>query len=156
MIRAVGVSVATCGFVGYAPIAPGTAGSLAALILWGGVRAFGGDATELCLLGIVVAVGVWTASVSKAHFQKTDPGTVVIDEVAGMLLTLLWLPVSWVGVLAGFFAFRIFDIVKPFPARAAERLPGGWGIMVDDLVAGVYAHLVVRLLGWALPSLVML
>ena len=73
-----------------------------------------------------------------------------------MLLTLLWLPVSWVGVLAGFFAFRIFDIVKPFPARAAERLPGGWGIMVDDLVAGVYAHLVVRLLGWALPSLVML
>ena len=59
-------------------------------------------------------------------------------------------------MLAGFFAFRIFDIVKPFPARAAERLPGGWGIMVDDLVAGVYAHLVVRLLGWALPSLVML
>jgi phosphatidylglycerophosphatase A len=156
VIRAVGVSVATCGFVGYAPIAPGTAGSLAALMLWGGVRAFGGDATELWLLGIVVAVGVWAASVSERHFQKTDPGTVVIDEVAGMLLTLLWLPVSWVGVLAGFFAFRIFDIVKPFPARAAERLPGGWGIMVDDLVAGVYAHLVVRLLGWALPSLVML
>ena len=72
----------------------------------------------------------------------------VIDEVAGMLVTLLAVPVGFAGALIGFFAFRLFDIVKPFPAREAERLPGGWGVMADDLVAGVYAQVLLRLVLW--------
>ena len=152
-MRAVGVFVATGGYAGYAPIAPGTAGSVVGLGVYALVRWYGGPGLEAIVLSAVVAVGVWSASVGERYFGKTDPGHVVIDEVAGMLLTLLWLPVTWVGALVGFLAFRVFDIIKPFPAGAAERLPRGWGVMADDLVAGGYAHLVVRLMAWAAPAL---
>ena len=94
-------------------------------------------------------VGVWSSSVSERWFRKTDPGAVVIDEVGGMLLTLLGLQVTWMGALVGFLAFRFFDVVKPFPAGEAERLRSGWGIMADDLVAGFHAHLAVRFFMWA-------
>ena len=152
-MRTLAVSIATCGPIGYAPVAPGTAGSLAALVLVWALRAWAGPTTELAVLVLVTLGGIWAASVSESHFGKTDPGAVVIDEVAGMMVTLLWLPVSGIGMVVGFFAFRLFDIVKPFPARSAERLHGGIGIMADDLVAGLYAYLTVRLLGWAMPSL---
>ncbi len=72
----------------------------------------------------------------------------VIDEVAGMLVTLLAVPVGFTGAVVGFFVFRLCDIVKPFPARQAERLTGGWGVMADDLVAGIYAQGVLRLVLW--------
>ena len=77
---------------------------------------------------------------------------VVIDEVAGMLLTLLAVPVGFTGAVVGFLAFRLFDISKPVPARQAERLPGGWGIMTDDLVAGLYAQGLLRFLLWAMVA----
>ena len=155
-MRAIGVFVATGGYAGYAPVAPGTAGSLVGLGVYALVRWYGGPGLEAIVLSAVVAVGVWSATVGERYFGKTDPGHVVIDEVAGMLLTLLWLPVTWVGTLVGFLAFRVFDIIKPFPAGAAERLPRGWGVMADDLVAGVYAHLVVRLMAWATPGLLVI
>lgn len=150
---ALAVTIGTCGWVGYVPIAPGTAGSLVALPLWVAMRVWGGPGAEAAVLLIVVGIGIWASSASERHFGKTDPGTVVIDEVAGMLLTLFWLPLNTVGVAIAFFAFRLFDIIKPFPARSAERLHGGLGIMADDLVAGVYAYLTVRLLMWLLPGL---
>ena len=152
-MRAVGVFVATGGYAGYAPVAPGTAGSLVGLGVYALVRWYGGPGLEAITFLAVVVLGVWSATVGEWHFGKTDPGHVVIDEVAGMLLTLLWLPVTWLGALVGFLAFRLSDIVKPFPAGSAERLPRGWGVMADDLVAGVYAHLVVRLMAWAMPVL---
>ena len=155
-MRAIGVFVATGGYAGYAPVAPGTAGSLVGLGVYALVRWYGGPGLEAIVLSAVVAVGVWSATAGERYFGKTDPGHVVIDEVAGMLLTLLWLPVTWVGALVGFLAFRVFDIIKPFPAGAAERLPRGWGVMADDLVAGVYAHLVVRLMAWATPGLLVI
>ena len=155
-MRAIGVFVATGGYAGYAPVAPGTAGSLVGLGVYALVRWYGGPGLEAIVLSAVVAVGVWSATVGERYFGKTDPGHVVIDEVAGMLLTLLWLPVTWVGTLVGFLTFRVFDIIKPFPAGAAERLPRGWGVMADDLVAGVYAHLVVRLMAWATPGLLVI
>ena len=148
--------MATGGYAGYAPVAPGTAGSLVGLGVYALVRWYGGPGLEAIVLSAVVAVGVWSATVGERYFGKTDPGHVVIDEVAGMLLTLLWLPVTWVGALVGFLAFRVFDIIKPFPAGAAERLPRGWGVMADDLVAGVYAHLVVRLIALATPGLLVI
>jgi phosphatidylglycerophosphatase A len=77
----------------------------------------------------------------------------VIDEVVGMLVSLLWLPSSWTVVVAAFVAFRVFDILKPWPANRLERLHGGWGIMADDVMAGVYANLLVQLLVWWRPEL---
>jgi phosphatidylglycerophosphatase A len=96
-------------------------------------------------------LGVWAASGAEKYFGRVDPGHVVIDEVVGQLLTFLVRPdASWKWLLAGFVLFRIFDVVKPFPARQAERLPGGWGIMTDDVVAGLYSLAAVLILGYAL------
>ena len=152
-MRSVALFIATGGYSGYVPVAPGTAGSAVGLALYALVRVMGGSVLELLVLLLVVVTGIWAATVGERHFQQTDPGAVVIDEVAGMLVTLLWIPVTWQGALVGFVMFRLFDIVKPFPARSAERLPGGWGVMTDDLVAGAYAHLTVRLFGLVVPVL---
>lgn len=151
MIRALGLWIATVGGVGYAPVAPGTAGSIAGLVVLLAVRRLL-PGYEVPLLAGVIGVGVWAAAVAADVVADDDPGIVVIDEVAGMLLTLLWVPLTPWAALIGFTAFRVFDIVKPFPAAAAERLPGGMGIMADDLVAGLYAAVVVRLCVWLLPG----
>ena len=155
-MRALGLTIATAGFTGYAPIAPGTVGSLVGLLILFAVRASGNPLLELGVLVVVIVSGIWSADVVERDVGIEDPGIVVVDEVAGMLLTLLWIPLTWPTALVGFLAFRIFDIIKPFPARSAERLPGGWGIMADDLFAAVYASIVVRLMWWALPSAVAL
>ncbi len=151
-MRALGLLIATVGGVGYAPIAPGTAGSLVGLVVLFGVRLVGDPVFELSTLLAVVLVGTWAAGVGERVAGREDPGLVVVDEVAGMLLTMLWIPLTWMTGIIGFLAFRVFDIIKPFPAGQAERLPGGVGIMADDLVAGVYAWLVVRLLFWVSAS----
>ena len=142
--RGAGVWIATCFGVGYFPVAPGTAGSAVAVILVAALgrlplsRAWHWGLLAGALLSILV-VGVWAATAAERFFGRTDPGHVVIDEVAGQILTLLARPdANWKWLLAGFFLFRFFDIVKPFPARRAEHLPGGWGIMTDDLIAGLY------------------
>ena len=151
MIRALGLWIATVGGVGYAPVAPGTAGSIAGLVVLLAVRRLL-PGYEAPLLAGVIGVGVWAAAIAADVVADDDPGIVVIDEVAGMLLALLWVPLTPWAALIGFTAFRVFDIVKPFPAGAAERLPGGMGIMADDLVAGLYAAVVVRLCIWLLPG----
>lgn len=144
--------IATAGYSGTVPVAPGTAGSAVGIVLLALVRSSGWAGFEALVLAALLPVGIWAASVVERDSGQSDPPAVVIDEVAGMWVTLLWLPVGWVGGLAGFLAFRIFDIVKPWPARAAERLPGGWGVMADDVVAGAYAALTVRVLAWLAPA----
>ena len=144
--------VATFGFVGFFPIAPGTAGSLAALALYLPLRPYAAHPLFLAVIAVVLGAGIWAASAVERQMERTDPGPVVIDEVLGMLITLAWLPLSWTGVAAGFFLFRLFDIVKPFPSRRLERLHGGTGIMLDDAMAGVYAHVALRLLSLAWPA----
>jgi phosphatidylglycerophosphatase A len=92
---------------------------------------------------------VWAAGLSEKFFGRTDPGHVVIDEVAGQMIAFLLSPhASWKFLLAGFGLFRLFDVTKPFPARGAERLAGGWGIMVDDVIAGAYTMGALALLGY--------
>lgn len=147
-----GLIIATFGYVGFFPVAPGTAGSLAALGLYAVVRWVNHPAFEAGVIVTVFAVGVWAATRAEEVLGAEDPGPVVIDEVLGMLITLAGLPLSLTGVIAGFILFRIFDVVKPFPAGRLERAPGGWGIMLDDAMAGVYGHLVLRLGLWALPA----
>ncbi|MFH1277381.1 MAG: phosphatidylglycerophosphatase A [Candidatus Eisenbacteria bacterium] len=135
---------------GRAPVAPGTAGSAAAallLLLPGrvpGVPAW--ERPEWALaIALVFFAGVWAAGRAEARFGR-DPGIVVIDEVAGMMVALFLLPNSAAAVAGAFLLFRFFDIVKPFPVRAVERARGGWGVMLDDVLAGCYAHVALRLL----------
>lgn len=146
------LAVSTFGYVGFFPVAPGTAGSAAALVLYALVRWVGAPAFELGAILIVFAAGVWAAGHSESLLGGKDPGPVVIDEVLGMLLTLAFLPLSLTGVVAGFVLFRAFDVLKPYPARRLEDAPGGWGVMLDDAMAGAYGQLAMRLLVWLLPG----
>ncbi|HJU43382.1 MAG TPA: phosphatidylglycerophosphatase A [Vicinamibacterales bacterium] len=139
------VFIATFGYVGYFPIAPGTAGSAAALALYALVRWFGTPAAELVTIVTVLILGVWAAHGTERALNLKDPGVVVIDEVLGMLMTLAFMPLSVWGIVAAFLLFRIFDVIKPFPAGRLEHLPGGFGIMADDAMAGVYGQILMRM-----------
>ena len=145
------VVLATVGGAGYAPVAPGTVGSAVGVLIFAVTRAWPWG-SQVSLLVLITLVGIWSATAAARHFQREDPGFVVIDEVAGQLLTLCLLPVGMFGMLVGFVLFRVFDIVKPWPARQLEALHGGLGIMADDLMAGVYGWLVLRLLIATVPA----
>jgi phosphatidylglycerophosphatase A len=119
------------------PYAPGTAGTVGALPIYFLVRPHGWFALAAAALTIT-AVGIWASSRVAAETGLKDPQFVVVDEVAGVLVTWLAAPPTWQGVALGFLLFRIFDWKKPFPARTLERLPGGFGIVCDDLAAGVW------------------
>lgn len=144
-MKSLGVGIATVGGVGWFPIAPGTAGSAVGVVIYLLTYQLGAP-VQVALLVAITVIGVWAAGVAEKAFNKEDPGPVVIDEVAGQLVTLLLTGVGWKGAVAGFFIFRLFDIVKPPPARQLERLHGGLGIMADDLAAGAYGWLLMMLL----------
>ena len=151
-MKGLSVFIASFGYVGFFPIAPGTAGSLAALALFAFIRWIGVPAIELSAIVVVFAIGVWAAHGTEAALARKDPGVVVIDEVLGMLITLALLPLSWAGIALGFLLFRALDVVKPYPAAQLEHLHGGIGIMADDAVAGLYAHLALRACVWMVPA----
>jgi phosphatidylglycerophosphatase A len=163
------LAIATCG-VGYLPLAPGTWGSLVGIVLYMGVRGlamkvffeeaagrnfnllhvyYGVIAFELVAVVAISLVGIWAASHVERLSARKDPGKVVIDEVAGQFIALIPVPfvleAAWWTAILAFILFRFFDIVKPYPARRLESLPGGLGIMFDDIIAGVYAALGVML-----------
>jgi phosphatidylglycerophosphatase A len=151
--------LATAGGLGYFPKGPGTFGSLAGVFFYVLIQyyfplsiasgagpamhasAIWASFTELPVAILLAAAGVWASSSVAKYFAKEDPQFVVIDEVSGQHLTYLLAlaPLNWNYLLLGLILFRVFDIWKPFPARQAESLPGGWGIMADDWVAGIYA-----------------
>jgi phosphatidylglycerophosphatase A len=165
----VALAIATCG-VGYLPLAPGTWGSLigigvyalvrgAAMKFFFGVAAqrnfnlihvyYGVIAVELAAAVVITLVGIWAASRTEKLSGRKDPSKVVIDEVAGQFIALIPVPFMfdafwWPAILA-FVFFRFFDIVKPYPARRLESVESGLGIMLDDIVAGIYAAVVVAL-----------
>lgn len=139
-----GLFVATCGYIGYAPIAPGTFGSAAGLVVFFLVRSTGSVALELALIVALFAVGIWSGTVAEHHFGGVDPGPVVLDEVVGMLITLALLPVNTGGAIAGFLVFRVLDVVKPWPSARFEKLPGGLGVMADDGMAALYGNILMR------------
>jgi phosphatidylglycerophosphatase A len=147
----VALFIATAGFVGFVPVAPGTAGSAVGLFIYVVLRAFDSSVGEGLAIVLSLVVGIWSADVVERQLGK-DPGPVVIDEVLGMLVTLAFLNVTAVGAIVGFILFRVYDVVKPYPAARLENLHGGPGIMLDDLVAGIYGHLTMRLLMMLLPG----
>jgi phosphatidylglycerophosphatase A len=129
---------------GYSPVAPGTAGTLVAIPLAMLLPA-GFLAQALCL-AVAIKLAVWSADAVAPSFGLKDPGQIVVDEIAGYLVTVFMMPASWKLWLAGFLLFRLFDVWKPPPCRRLEALPGGTGIVADDLMAGVYANFSLRIL----------
>jgi phosphatidylglycerophosphatase A len=143
---AIALFLATGCKSGYSPVVPGTAGSLAALLPCGVLSLLPLPVSAIFLIAFIV-LAVWAAEVSETLLGQKDPGCIVIDEFAGMMTTLIGIQFTWQTVLAGFIIFRVMDIVKPFPIRYLERtIPGGAGIVMDDVAAGIAAHLVLRLL----------
>jgi phosphatidylglycerophosphatase A len=136
---------------GLSPLAPGTAGSAAALLPWLGLRLLPWPLYALAL-GLAFALGVRVADAVVAQLGIEDPGVVVWDEFVGLwiaLAPLLWLPGDWRWVVAAFVLFRAFDIGKPWPvAWADRRIRGGLGVMLDDVLAGAYAAIVVAIAAW--------
>lgn len=134
------LAVGTVGGAGFFPIAPGTVGSAIGVAVYL-LTAHWPAAWQIGLLAAISLVGTWGATGTARALGREDPGPVIVDEVAGQLLTLLLTGVGVAGAVAGFFIFRILDIVKPWPARNFEALHGGVGIMADDLMAGVYGNI---------------
>ncbi len=142
--------IATFFGIGYMKPGPGTWGSAAGLLLWAALAyrlpASARTLTVIILAGVVTLIGIPAASQVARAFTRKDPQFVVIDEVAGQLITLIAAPLTWKTFLAGFILFRAFDIVKPPPVRQLEKLPEGTGIVLDDIAAGLYALGVMQLL----------
>jgi phosphatidylglycerophosphatase A len=145
--------IASFFYVGYVPIIPGTFGSLAAFVPYF-LLIHASWLAYVATIVIVTAAGIWAAGTMERTTKIIDPSFVVIDEVAGQLITLFLIPFSWPAIIAGFILFRILDIIKPFPAGRAEKLPGGWGIMLDDVLVGVYGNIVLQLIFLVLPRFV--
>lgn len=144
ILSALAKIIASFFYVGFIPVASGTFGSAAAFSIYFGLIHFPGIAIYLSAILLISAAGIWAAGRAEIDSKIVDPGFVVIDEVAGQLITLFLIPVSWTNAIAGFLIFRLMDILKPFPAGRAEKMHGGWGIMLDDVIAGIYANLVLQ------------
>ena len=144
--------IATGGFSGYAPVAPGTAGAfVCAVLAWFVLPevtfAGGAGPVSVMLLSIVafIILAVWAAGAAEPVYGK-DASRIVIDEFAGFILAIAFLPKTVLVYIAAFLLFRLLDIVKPFPARRLESVPGGLGIVLDDVVAGIYANVLIRIM----------
>ena len=135
--------IATGLYTGFSPVAPGTVGSLiAAALLWF-LPPFT-DVTFLFMVFLLFVVGLWSSTLAEEEYGH-DAGRINIDEIVGMLLSLMFLPKTPVVFGCGFLLFRFFDVLKPFPIRRSQRLPKGWGVMIDDVIAGIYTNLVLRI-----------
>ena len=148
-MRAVILFLASAGYVGYIPVASGTFGSLVAIPLFVGFDAMRAASIPLYLLTYVAAVAAacWIAGRADAYLQEHDSHKIVIDEVVGYLAATLFLAPTWRHALAAFFIFRALDVIKPFPAGYIdEHVPGGVGVVLDDVVSGFYSNLVLRAL----------
>jgi phosphatidylglycerophosphatase A len=151
-VKKTAVLIATVGGLGYAPIAPGTFGSAAGVVLYWLTRGWP-MSWQLAIIAVVTIVGIRASTIAAEHFGKEDPGFVVIDEVAGQLVTLAFTGAGLSATILAFFVFRILDIIKPYPANRFERLHGGTGIMADDLMAGVYGCVIVHLAMRFIPGI---
>lgn len=142
------LAIATMGRIGKTRPAPGTLGSAAALLPAVGLAMAGGWVLEAATL-IACIVGVKAANVYEAHSGEKDASEIVIDELAGQWIALLVVPLDWRWWVAAFVMFRVFDVAKPGPVKMAEALPGGTGVMADDIVAGVMAAACLIVMQWA-------
>lgn len=131
--------------LGYFPVAPGTITSLVVILAYKFYLYQLSWPLYLLIIFFLFLVGVYTSTKFSAESNKKDPRKIVIDEACGQLLVLFRMSEAWFPVLASFILFRVFDIVKPYPIKKVEALPAGWGIMMDDVVAAIYAGVIINL-----------
>jgi phosphatidylglycerophosphatase A len=138
--------------LGYIPLAPGTFGALGGLICGCIVKYYTEFPNEILTFIIILFFisGVYCANKLIPEWGK-DPSRIVIDEVVGMWIAMLFIPLNFISILASFIFFRLFDIFKPLFIRKAENIKGGWGVMLDDVVAGVYANILTQLVIYVCP-----
>ena len=140
------VFLATGGYIGYIPFGPGTFGSLIGLPLCFLLSRIQLAAAIITVL-VIIALAIWISNAAERILERKDPGCIVIDEIAGMVVTLIGLPFNLATAAIGFILFRILDIFKPFPIRILDkRLSGGLGIVADDVVAGILSNILIRIL----------
>jgi phosphatidylglycerophosphatase A len=138
--------IATGFGVGYSPVAPGTLGTLVAIPIYYFLSEIPSPLYEITLIGFFF-LSVWISENAEIFFGKKDDRRIVIDEIVGFLVTMLWVPKTLPFIIMGFFLFRFFDILKPFPIRRMERkLKGGFGVVLDDVMAGIYANIILHLI----------
>ena len=139
------VLLAAWGPCGYSPIAPGTVGTLGAIPLYLAFTRLP-PAAYVAATAALTALAITAAARAGAYWRVVDASPIVIDEVVGYLVTMMLVPFSWQAVLAGFLAFRIFDVLKPWPASAFDRVKSGFGVVMDDVAAGVWAWVALAVL----------
>jgi len=143
------ILLATAGYAGFVPVAPGTAGSIVGLILaWAIFGGFWQVPWQIAVpaFAVLFVLACWVSGRAEEIFNQPDSSHIVIDEVLGMVATMFGNPVDWSHLAVGFVLFRLFDIIKPFPAGLIDRrMRGGAGVMLDDLAAAIYANIVLRL-----------
>lgn len=142
------MAIATVAGAGFAPLAPGTAGSLVSVAVWLILERWIPGALHLPVhaawVTILTLIGIWASTRAEIRIGKHDPKQVVVDEFVGQQIAYMGLsPMGWKSLVLGFVLFRLFDVWKPFPIHQSQELRGGWGIVVDDVLAGVYALIVV-------------
>ncbi len=141
------ILILATGFgVGYSPVAPGTLGTLVAIPVFYFLSNISSPVYEITLIGFFF-LSVWISENAEIFFGKKDDQRIVLDEMMGFLVTMLWIPKTAILILIGFFLFRFFDILKPFPTRRLEKkLRGGYGVVLDDVLAGVYGNIVLQVI----------
>ncbi|MBI4394789.1 MAG: phosphatidylglycerophosphatase A [Candidatus Omnitrophica bacterium] len=144
MIRRIASWIATCGPIGHVKFAPGSLGSIVGLLLV--LVASSHFILLIVLFFIFLCVGISSSAVASRELNAHDPPQVVIDEVCGVLVSFIGIPLNFSTVLIGFIGFRFFDILKPPPLRWLERFPSGFGIVLDDVAAGIYTNLILQIL----------
>ncbi len=149
MIKKIAHVISTAGGIGYLPVAPGTWAALATTLTWYYLKSYthflNSASIELTIILVITISGMITSDLSARDWGK-DPSKVVIDEVAGMSITLLWITPNIRYYFAGLILFRFFDILKPLGIKKMEKMKGGIGIMLDDVLAGIYSLIVLRLM----------
>jgi phosphatidylglycerophosphatase A len=140
--------VAQGAYSGRSPFAPGTAGTVVGVLLYLLVKGLG-TAWYLAAAMAVIIIGVWTAGRAEILLGKKDAQSIVIDEIAGYLVSMVLVPSGWMYVVAAFILFRVFDVIKPWPLKRLQDLHGGLGVMLDDIGAGVYTNIALQI-GWYL------
>ena len=154
MIR-LAFAIATVFKAGYIPIAPGTVGSIIGLLVFWLIKDYASFTIEMFVAAALFFAGVWASTIVEQVLERHDPGVVIVDEVVGMLIALMLLPPTITVMFLAFLLFRVFDIIKPYPARWCEQLSRGWGIMMDDVVAGLYVNVLIHIILWIVPQWLM-
>lgn len=142
--RAVILFISQGAYAGRFPIAPGTAGTVVGVFLYLGMKGLS-PAIYLAVCAFIIVAGMWTVGHAEIFLGRKDSPSIVIDEIAGYLVSMFLVPSGWFFIVAGFLLFRAFDIMKPWPLKRLEQLHGGPGVMLDDVGAGVYTNMVLQL-----------